>query len=116
MVQIDHNYFPPWVSYSVDYVTRDKKKKKRNLNTLYLNFLITSLESLVLINSFEYLLLLLVFTFRGLLAKILKMIKASIFLAVNHSFQDYFIKQKNKELKNVFYRNIANNRKKQWRE
>ena len=28
MVQIDHNYFPPWVSYSVDYVTRDKKKKK----------------------------------------------------------------------------------------
>ena len=28
MVQIGHNYFPPWVSYSVDYVTRDKKEKK----------------------------------------------------------------------------------------
>ena len=96
----------------MDYVTRDKKKKKGNLNSLYLNFLITSLESLVLINSFEYLLLL-VFTFCGLLAKILKMIKASIFLAVNYLFQDYFIKQKNKELKKIFYRNIANNRKKQ---
>ena len=100
MVQIGHKHFPPWVSYSVDYVTRDKKKKERNLNTLYLNFLITSLESLVQIYSFGYLLLLVVFTFCGPLAKILKMIKASIFLAVNHSFQDYFIKQQQQKIRN----------------
>ena len=39
MVQIGHKHFPPWVSYSVDYVTRDKKKKKRKFKLIVFEFL-----------------------------------------------------------------------------